>query len=586
MILKELYVFNASEERLIKNIKFNEIGVNIILGEKREDEDETNGVGKSTMVDCLSFLIGKSIPEFYSNNEQLLKRNIIIILEVEAGDRKLFLARAFNSPKYGYYLDAPSISFDLIEWEKYGIKKYKQLVEEIMFANSKEEDISFSALREYIIRDEKTGFNDIFLSNRNALNQHRLLSYLFTLPYKAEKNIKSYKDQIEKLNNEIKLIESMHINLGELKVKEEELTNVISEYDKLIKEAKTSDQYNEDSNKYSAIKKQLNKTQSEIFESEHIRRQYLKNISDLKEKVNEIKQLENIEGFYQDLVGYFPEEVKLNYEQVKEFYDFMVESRGSYFQDKISKLNSNLKKLYLKKEDLERELEERSKIFKSNTFIEDISIVMDNKRRSEIQLAEVRVRINDYNKKNQLFDKINDIQQEIFRVNSMHYEEFQAYAYKKEQIKSLFNELMEVTYDQSGFLEFEYDNRIGNSKKTTTGRIKITCSIPDERSHGRLHMKINIFDLSWFLYRCLNNFKLNFLIHDGSYSNPDPYVKGALLKYIDKKLRQNLRGQYFVTINKTELLEKDLIEFEEQKLIVAKLDRLDENNNRFFGFKF
>jgi uncharacterized protein YydD (DUF2326 family) len=209
---------------------------------------------------------------------------------------------------------------------------------------------------------------------------------------------------------------------------------------------------------------------------------------------------------------------------------------------------------------------------------------MDQRRRTEMNLAEVRIRIKDYNKRNQIFERINEIQHEILRINLMFYDEFQSNSSKIKVLHNQFNELMDVTYGQHGFLDFEYDNRTGN--RATTGRIKISCSIPDERSHGRLHMKINIFDLTWFLYRSKNKYSINFLIHDGSYSKPDPHVKGTLLRYINQCLKENDIGQYFVTLNKTELLKDDLEEFDSKGMVVAKLDRMDEEKNRFFGFRF
>lgn len=218
--------------------------------------------------------------------------------------------------------------------------------------------------------------------------------------------------------------------------------------------------------------------------------------------------------------------------------------------------------------------------------MEDISFIMDKKRNKEVELAEVKVRINDYNKKNEIVEKINDIQHKILRINSMQYDEFLSFNDTKENLQNLFNELVDVTYKQHGFLDFEYDNRISYSSNSTTGRVKISCSIPDERSHGRLHMKINMFDLTWFLHRVIKNLDINFLIHDGSYSNPDPFVKGVLLNYLDKKLNEISKGQYFVTLNKTELLEEDLEFFEAKGMVVAKLDRLNDEKNRFFGFKF
>ncbi|MBR0621883.1 DUF2326 domain-containing protein [Bacillus pumilus] len=582
MIIKSLLVCHS--EGILKEYNFNEIGVNIILGEKREDHEETNGVGKSTMIECISFLLGKTIPTFYQTNEKLLRKNIFIALKVNVHGNQMFLARYFNSPKNGYILYEKSVSFHLDDWEKLSIGAYKKFIEKA-FLKDDQKGITFAALREYIIRNEKTGFNDIVLPNRGGLKQYQLLNYLFNLPSHTEKNIKNFRDEIEKLNSEIKLIESMNINIGDLKVKEEELTKEIEEYNRIINQAKTTKKFNNDTNSYSEIKYELNKIQNEIFENEHICNQYQRNIDDLNKKIVKIKQLEDIEAFYKDIVGFFPNEVIQNYNKVQDFYDFMVENRGSYFKDKIVKIQANLKKLNLKKKELSNELEIISKILRSNDFIEDISIVMEEQRRKEIKLAEVRFRINDYNKRNQIFDKINELQHEILRVNSMYYDEFQSCESVVIRLKNLFNNLMEVTYNQHGFLDFEYDNRISNAKNATTGRVKISCSIPDERSHGRLHMKINIFDLTWFLYRCINKYSLNILMHDGSYSNPDPHVKGVLLKYINSCLLENGIGQYFVTINKNELLLADHQEFESKGMIVAKLDRNNEDKNRFFGFK-
>ncbi|MCU5092047.1 DUF2326 domain-containing protein [Bacillus toyonensis] len=52
----------------------------------------------------------------------------------------------------------------------------------------------------------------------------------------------------------------------------------------------------------------------------------------------------------------------------------------------------------------------------------------------------------------------------------------------------------------------------------------------------RLHMKINIFDLTWILFRQEQGKAIEFLVHDGSYSKPDDYVKGKLLREVEQKL--------------------------------------------------
>lgn len=203
--------------------------------------------------------------------------------------------------------------------------------------------------------------------------------------------------------------------------------------------------------------------------------------------------------------------------------------------------------------------------------------------RKQLELAEIRVRISEYNQRNKINDNINMLESEKLRITSIRNDEFLSFSDQRNYLQSLFSELMGVTYKQSGVLIFEYEN--SGKSKAATGRIKINCSIPDEKSHGRLYMKINMFDLTWLLYRTQRKRAISFLFHDGSYSKPDVVVKPRLLRYIDHALRSNKLGQYFVTINVDELLDDDINQFINEKSVVAKLDR-STDENRFFGFRY
>ncbi|OMD33747.1 DUF2326 domain-containing protein [Paenibacillus odorifer] len=139
-------------------------------------------------------------------------------------------------------------------------------------------------------------------------------------------------------------------------------------------------------------------------------------------------------------------------------------------------------------------------------------------------------------------------------------------------------------YGEIGILDFELNNNTGVND--STGRIKIICKIEDEKSHGRLYMKINIFDLTWFIHGIENNKDINFLIHDGSYSKPDKYAKAKLLKYVDTKLKSIGKGQYFITLNVDELEKESIEDFDAMGAIVAKFRRGDDEVNRFFGFRY
>lgn len=123
-------------------------------------------------------------------------------------------------------------------------------------------------------------------------------------------------------------------------------------------------------------------------------------------------------------------------------------------------------------------------------------------------------------------------------------------------------------------------------KNSTTGRIKISCQITDENSHGRLYMKINMFDLALFFNRVDNNAGCQILVHDGSYCKPNSNAKARIINYVDKYLKEKGRGQYFITLNKSEIGTKDIILMKKQGMIVAEFDRENQDINRFFGFKY
>lgn len=155
MILEELIVYSRKDEDVLKKYKFNTIGLNIILGEKSSVDDETNGVGKTTMIECIEMLLGKSITKHYENNEILIEKDIMIILKVSVSEDTIFLARLFNSPKKGYSIQSSEVTYDITKWHNHTATEYKKLIHDLVFIDEECNFTSFSSLREYIIRDEK-----------------------------------------------------------------------------------------------------------------------------------------------------------------------------------------------------------------------------------------------------------------------------------------------------------------------------------------------------------------------------------------------------------------------------------------------
>lgn len=305
MILRELEIYSCKENKVLNKYRFNEVGVNIILGEKKDENDEANGVGKTTMVECLSFLLGEGIHSYYKTNSILLSKDILIILKVKSNEKDFYLGRFFNTPEKGYILWNRNITYNISEWDSYSDKEYKTLIQKEILGNEFS-DISFASIREFLIRDEQNGYikNSLGIAKRRATKIYKVLAFLCNLPYNSEEEIKKITNDIIALIKEKDLLSS---SIGKTKKR---LQSEKSEYLRMIKKMERdinsidiNKHYSIKAEEYTNQKVELNNIQKKIFKLSHVRKQYLQNIDNLKKKVKEIQELGDIEPFYEQLLG-------------------------------------------------------------------------------------------------------------------------------------------------------------------------------------------------------------------------------------------------------------------------------------------
>ena len=589
MILRELLVYSYKDEKLLNKYVFNDIGLNIILGEKKDEEDEANGVGKTTMMECLSFLLGKEIDKYYRTNKKLLENNVFIALKIKVNNTGYFLGRYFNMPEKGFILEDENITYHLNDWKDSNDRDYKTKIQELILGQ-KVKDVSFASLREYIMRDEQNGFikDSLGIADRNATTENKILAFLCNIPYNAETEIKRITKSITKLKDEKKILSAtIGESISELKARKLKYSSKIKKLEDDIKSININKQYKIKATDYTKNKKELNRIQQQIFKLTHVKNQYQQNIDNLKKKVEDIKKLNDIEPFYTQLVGWFPDEISNNYKKVQEFYNFMVENRGNYFEGKIKSTDNEIVELNRLKSNIEKELDNDYKLLKNSSLIEDINTLIADRENLNTKIAEINIQLANHDRLKSITNDINVLKSDRLLLTQKKSDEFNSYENHMYRLENLFQSLTELAYDTAGVFNIEFDNNVNDRKNSITGRILIECRLPDDRSHGINYMKLNMFDLTWFLssLELDGGHNITFLVHDGSYSKPNPSVKARILKYIDKKIKEIQKGQYFVTLNKDEILRKDLDFFESNGNIVAKLERTADNSKRFFGFK-
>ena len=585
MIIKRLVIYSRLRETIIKEYTFNEYGLNIILGVKNDSNSEGNGVGKTSMVESIRYLLGASIPKDFTNRNKLIEENIMLVLEVSIKNKSVFLSRVLTEPKKGYIKINGDLDFNLDNWEGHKDKDFKIEIDGIILKNINERDRpSFASIREYVIRDEKSGFIDITLPRRNAVNSYEILSFLMGINCKDEWEILELKNKQQALQNKLKIIETLNGDISEIKIKERKIQEELNNLTNIINSLNIKENIKINEEEYKKTKNELRDISSKIIKLEHIKEQYSVNITNLVKKVDSIKALDDIKLFYKQITNYFPEQLEKNYDEILEFYNFMVDNRGKYFDNKISELSVTIEELQNQKEILQEKVNKEASVLSNTTVIEDLNSIIEKIKEKGSELADLKLKIEQYSQKDTINKEINKIKQEVIKITNLKQEVFDTQKSIIEKLSKIFNGIVEVTYDESGILELEYNNK--TNLKDTTGRVKVNCSIIDENSHGRLYMKINMFDITWLISRVYNDLPIKFLFHDGSYVKPDnKESKYKLLNYVDTILCEKKSGQYFVTLNIDELEKKDIAILIKDKKVTASLNR-DIDVNRFMGMKY
>lgn len=580
MTLCEMYIVNLKDKEILKKYVFNPVGVNIILGVAKSD---SNGVGKTAMIDAIRMVLGEKLPEDFRQKEELAKRDIMIVIKIDLGERYEYLGRQIIDADTAYISN--KFIMDLRGWEPYEIDKYRIKIQEYMYDNMVSEGApSFQSIREYIIRDEKKGFNGIGLSNRQASQVNQCLVFLSLLPTHYEADIRKLKNEKANLEADIKVIKTIAKDIVKLKSDKIKIESEIKIIRKMLDTVDVSDKIDYDEERYLQAKKRLKQIESRIFKNEFSKKQFESNFENLEQKHKKMQELVNLQAFYSQLMDYFPEKLSKNYEEMDEFFAYMLENRGDYFKKRIKLIDDDTEKLKVEKIKLQEIISISTQIFQNTQIVEDIHNINEQLNREYERLADVKMKIDKYNEINDLKIKVNRKEKEILEKMLEYQKDYNLYNDYVENIHKHFLELVDTAYKEEGELTYWYEDEL--NKKSPTGRIIIKCEIDAENSHGRLYMKINMFDLALFMNRIDNHSGCQILIHDGSYCKPSLDAKGKIINYADNYLKSCNSGQYFVTINRTEIEKSTLTGFVRDKLVIAEFDRSPKGDKNFFGFKY
>ncbi|MGN2338370.1 DUF2326 domain-containing protein [Clostridium cagae] len=513
MIFEELIIYSYKDKRILKEFKFNKVGVSIILGEKDRDkiEGDSNGVGKTTFVELIRCILGQKFQSKFLKSRELIDNAIFVYMKCLIDNKTIFLGKHISSQD-GYILYSEKVDFNLDKWERYSEEKYRYKVQELLVENNNElYNVKLASLNEYIIRDEEIGFVDIIRPKRHEDISTACLMYLCRLPYWFEMEINKIKNEINKLKSKKNYINSLDDDIADIRIQKKKLRKEIDDLNKNISNLNIisnielyEERYKKAKEQYSILKKDMLKKQRQM-------KQYKRNISSLRQNKENSKMLLELEEFYNQIMGYFPEKLIKSYNEVVEFYTFMDSNRGQIYENNMFKLDNDIKLIKEKISNLEKNISQYSDIINNNDFLIDYNYLTNELNEKYKKLSEIEYKINVYDSKKGIIEDINDYKADILKENKKLQDLFKEYDSIRKNITNDFEEMVKYVYNQEGELSLEYNNSVDGC--SNTGRIKIHCKIPDEDSHGIKTMKIMMFDIACLLSRIRNDDEIQFLVH-------------------------------------------------------------------------
>lgn len=544
-----------TEPQVFEPILF-ELGVNLIIGEKAENNLKTNGVGKTLCIEFINFCLLKD-----EKDSRVMKipeidfpLDVKIILDLEISGNKITIIRTRRNPENVIIIkDNQENTFENIDYAT----KY---LSSLLYSNFTEQSIlpSFRQILAPLMRDERSEFKDII----NCYNTNKRIPPDFTPHlYLLGIDINIYKD----LKNTNAEIDKTKTYLSELK---KEITQ-----NNIIKIADIKSQINELESEVKKMSSAIESLKSnEAFESIH------KDLIAIETKLDSLRTHQKAIKYEIKKIQSLPEheiisktEISILYNQFKHGLGDLIEktlTEVEFFKNKIdnfrktlvnskleiltNELNQNAKKIG----ELDNEYSEKLKLIDNGKVLKDLRIGLSVYNKKSEELNKIRFQWNSYEKAKN--DKENILDK---RQSDLQFELKNNIENLSKELKSFEDTILDIHEQIMYNKKASFEINITKNKEI----YNFVLRTDDDGSHSNERTKVFIYDMSLLFNEFTHHRHPKFLIHDNIFEvDQDTLIQ--CLNFLNKQEEEHPNDfQYILTLN------RDKIENEENKKLI-KLD--------------
>ena len=531
-----------------------EIGVNLILGEKADENTsgnrKTNGVGKSMCIEFINFCLlkRKEDSRVMKIPNDILSSDTQIILDLEINKKPISIIRTKGKPDNPVFM----IGDELTEFKN--IEDASNYLTTLLIDTNTEGSPSFRQLMNLMIRDERSEFKDIIqtfdTSSKSIPPDYTPHLYLFKVDlinYRKTKNIiaeiahkKTYKSELEKT---IKLkYASTSDAFSELNALKED----VSKIGKAVDELQSNDAFE-------SIQKDLVTIESEMdnLRSKQKALKYeLKKIESLPEpeKITD----SDIEIIYDqfrqglgEVIAKSIEQVKFFKSKIDSFQQMLIDSRKNEVVRELEILSGKLKSL-------EDNYSEKLETVNAKGRFKNIKIAMAIFTKKSDELANTRVQLEGFEQTDKEIKAFNRERSNLIALVDE----------SVDSLKSVINDFSRTILDIHGEI---MDNQKASFRIETIDRatkkeiFNFEMRIDSDGSHSVDRAKTFIYDMALLFNAYTRERHPRLLIHDNIFDvDKDTLIQS--LNYLSRVENLYYDFQYILTLN------RDEIEYDEKEI--------------------
>lgn len=529
--IKKLY----TEPEMIEPVVFEE-GLNLILGEKDESSNKTNGVGKSLCIEFINFALLKQASHSRVKKipKAIFSPQTYICLDIIVGNEPITIKRSLqNAEQPTFYLKERSIEFQKLE-------DATLYLGEKLFANNDRNSPGFRSMMGPLIRDERSEFKSLvacYDTSKRITDDYAPHLYLLGIDIEIYVMIKLVINEIDELSKHIKKIKD---DVELLRQKDiDDARSDMNELESEVKEISRSIDALENISGYEFVKEDiinLEKTLDDLRREKSI----------LRSKYLRSKPIVNAS--------------KIDSGEIKEFYEQMRKGLGDQIKRELDEVYQFKKKI----DDFQNQLiyQRRDEITKNIGAIDSQLDVLDEKYKEKLSVLDQQGNLKNlkqtYSAYQSKLDEASQLKAFISKYDELELQKQRAKTKKEQELLNLQSAIQESneTLDSLeetilGTHEYIQGNRKASFEVKPTSKkqvVEITMRIDDDGSHSVEREKVFIYDICLLLNDQTSTSHPGFLIHDNIFDvDQDTFTKS--LDYLVNKARFGNDKQYILTLN-------------------------------------